>query len=281
MFVGRSVSLGEVWLGIEGAALLRCLLDGDEAFVAARVAAIEALVGRLGGGPFAVRSPVPELGVEEGYRAWAPAYDEMSNALIRAEEPLVHAGLDGVAAGVALDAACGTGRLAGMLAGRGHRTLGVDRSDAMLARAREKLAGVEFRSGDLSLLPVESGSFDVATCGLALTHLADPGPAICELAQVVRPGGRVAISDAHPTFVAVQGQALFPTGSGFAFVRNHHHAHSVYLRAFRSAGLDVLDCAEAPMEADFTEGLTAGAPDAAVALWAGVPVVLVWTLQRR
>ena len=88
--------MGEVWLGIEGAALLRYVLDGDEAFVAARLAAIEGLVGRLGGGPFAVRSPVPELDVEEGYRAWAPVYDEMSNALIRAEEPLLLAGLDGV-----------------------------------------------------------------------------------------------------------------------------------------------------------------------------------------
>ncbi len=279
--MGRSVSLGEVWLGIEGAALLRCVLDGDEAFVAARVAAIEALIARLGGGPFAVRSPVPELDVEEGYRAWAPVYDEMSNVLIRTEEPLVLAGLDGVGAGVALDAACGTGRLAGLLAGRGHRTLGVDRSDAMLARAREKLAGVEFRTGDLTLLPVESGSVDVATCGLALTHLADPAPAIGELARVVRPGGRVVISDAHPTFVALQGQALFPAGAGFAFVRNFHHPHSVYLRAFRSAGLDVLDCAEAPSEADFTVGLTAGAPDAAAALWADVPIALVWTLQRR
>ena len=279
--MGRSVSLGEVWLGIEGAALLRYVLDGDEAFVAARLAAIEGLVGRLGGGPFAVRSPVPELDVEEGYRAWAPVYDEMSNALIRAEEPLVLAGLDGVGVGVALDAACGTGRLAGLLAGRGHRTLGVDRSDAMLARAREKLAGVEFRSGDLTLLPVESGSVDVATCGLALTHLADPAPAIGELARVVRPGGRVVISDAHPTFVALQGQALFPAGAGFAFVRNYHHGHSVYLRAFRSAGLDVIDCAEAPMESDFTVGLTAGAADAAAALWADIPVALVWTLQRR
>ena len=273
--------MGEVWLGIEGAALLRYVLDGDEAFVAARLAAIEGLVGRLGGGPFAVRSPVPELDVEEGYRAWAPVYDEMSNALVRAEEPLVLAGLDGVGVGVALDAACGTGRLAGLLAGRGHRTLGVDRSDAMLARAREKLAGVEFRSGDLTLLPVESGSVDVATCGLALTHLADPAPAIGELARVVRPGGRVVISDAHPTFVALQGQALFPAGAGFAFVRNYHHGHSVYLRAFRSAGLDVIDCAEAPMESDFTVGLTAGAADAAAALWADIPVALVWTLQRR
>lgn len=275
------VALGEVWLGLEGAALLRSVVEADDTFVAERLAAIRTLVDQLGQGPFALRAPVPELDVEEGYRAWAPIYDEMSNALIRAEKPLVEAAIDDVAPGTALDAACGTGRLAALLGQRGHRTLGVDRSEAMLTRARAKLAGVEFRTGDLTALPVESASIDLATCGLALTHLPDPAPAIAELARVAKPGARVVISDAHPTFVLIQGQALFPTDGGFAYVRNHHHPHSVYLRAFRDAGFAVLDCAEAPMEADFSEGITAGAPKAAASLWADVPVVLVWTLERR
>ena len=277
----RRVALGEVWLGIEGAALLRAVVDGDDSFVTARLAAIRRLADQLGDGPFALGAPVPELDVEAGYQAWAPVYDEMSNSLIRAEEPLVDTALDGVDAGDALDAACGTGRLARLLAARGHRTVGVDRSEAMLGRARAKLAEVEFRTGDLAALPLAAASIDVATCGLALTHLADPTPAILELARVVRPGGRVVISDAHPTFVLIQGQALFPHAGGFAYVRNHVHPHGVYLKAFREAGLEVIDCAEAPMEADFTEGLTAGAPEAAAALWRDVPAALVWTLVRR
>lgn len=279
--VVRNVALGEVWLGIEGAALLRAVVEGQDSFVAARLEAIRSLAEQVGAGPFALSAPVPELDVEAGYAAWAPVYDEMSNALIRAEEPLVDAALEGVAAGDALDAACGTGRLSARLVSRGHRTVGVDRSEAMLDRARSKLSEVEFRAGELTELPVESASIDLATCGLALTHLADPAPAIAELARVVRPGGRVVISDAHPIFVLIQGQALFPHGGGFAYVRNHVHPHGVYLRAFRAADLEVIDCAEAPMEADFSEGLTAGAPEAAAALWGDLPAALVWTLERR
>ena len=279
--MARSVALGEVWLGIEGAALLRAVVDGDDTFVSARLSAIRALADQLGEGPFVLSAPVPELDVEAGYEAWAPVYDEMANSLIRAEEPLVEAALTGLAPGDALDAACGTGRLAALLVARGHRTVGVDRSRAMLERARSKLPAMEIRTGDLVDLPVASASVDVATCGLALTHLADPAPAIAELARVVRPGGRVVISDAHPIFVLIQGQALFPRPGGFAFVRNHVHLHGAYLRAFRDAGLEVVECAEAPMRADFTAGLTAGAPEAAEALWRDVPAALVWTLERR
>jgi ubiquinone/menaquinone biosynthesis C-methylase UbiE len=279
--VDRTVALGELWLGLEGAALLRNVIDGDDDFVAARLTAIKALVDQMGEGPFALRAPVPELDVEAGYQAWAPIYDEMSNPLIEAEEPLVDAALRDVPPGEALDAACGTGRHVGRLLSYGHRTVGVDRSRAMIDRARSKHPGVVFCYGELTALPVASASVDVATCALALTHLEDPAPGIAELARVAKPGGRVVISDAHPTFVLILGKALFPHQGAFAYVRNHAHLHGVYLRAFATAGLEVIDCAEAPMMADFTEGITAGAAEAAAALWRDVPVALVWTLTRN
>lgn len=49
----------------------------------------------------------------------------------------------------------------------------------------------------------------------------------------------------------------------------------------RAVGLDVVDCAEAPMKANFDKGLFAGAKDAAEALWDGLPFALVWTLEPR
>lgn len=222
-----------------------------------------------------------ELWVEAGYAAWAPTYDDVSNALIRAEEPIVDSALQNVRPGQALDAACGTGRHAALLVARGHRTIGIDRSEAMLVRARSKLPDVEFRWGELTKLPFQTASVDVATCGLALTHPNDPAPAISELARVTKPGGRIVISDAHPIFVLIQGQARFPHDRGFAYVRNHVIRHGIYLRAFWEVGLQVLDCLEAPMNADFTQGITSGAAEAAAALWQDVPAALVWILTRN
>lgn len=42
--MGRSVSLGELLVGIEGAALLRTVVDGEDEFVSARLAAIRNLI---------------------------------------------------------------------------------------------------------------------------------------------------------------------------------------------------------------------------------------------
>ncbi len=267
-------------MGTEGAALFRHLLDGDDWFVEQRVTAIRNLAAGLDGERLSSGMFVPELDVTEGYAAWAATYDTMKNGLICAEEPLVASVTKDLNVGVALDAACGTGRHAEWLAAGGHETVGIDASSAMLDIARQRVPTAEFKLGDLTKLRFDDASFDFAICALALAHLEHPGPAIRELARVVRPGGRIVLTDAHPSFVLIQGQALFPSPRGLAYVRNYPHPHGVYLNAFRTHGLSVLDCREAPMEADFTTGMFAGAADAAAALWNGIPAILVWSLHK-
>lgn len=278
--MGRSIRLGELLVATEGASLFRHLLDCDDAFAAARLNALRRLVDELDGTPHAPTMTVPELDVPTGYAAWAATYDGMSNALIRAEEPLVREVTHDLPIGIALDVACGTGRHAAWLHAAGHRTFGVDATPEMLDVARARVPDAEFRLGDFTNLPFADDTFDFAICALALTHLRDPTPAIRELARVVRPGGRVVLTDAHPTFVLIQGQALFPNDAGLAFVRNYPHLHSTYLLAFRTSGLSVQNCLEAPMETDFARGLFAEVAEAARALWDGIPVALVWALTK-
>ncbi len=147
--------------------------------------------------------------------------------------------------------------------------------------ARARAPEVEFRLGDFAALPVDDDSFDLAVCALALAHLPDPAPAIAEIARAVRPGGRVVLTDAHPMFALIQGQAMFPTpGGGLAFVRNHPIMVGTYLAAFRRYGLTVLDCLEVPADVDFSRGLFAEAAEAAAAFWGGIPAALVWSLAK-
>jgi ubiquinone/menaquinone biosynthesis C-methylase UbiE len=278
--MGRPIRLLDVYVATEGAALFRHLLEADDAFVGARLDHIRDFLSRADEPALSTAMAVPELDVEEGYAAWSERYDTMSNALIRAEEPLVREALSQVPGGRALDMACGTGRHAEWLAGAGHQVVGIDRTEGMLAIARQKVPTGEFYMGDMERLPFPDNDFDVAVAALALTHLADPTVAIAELARVVKPGARLIVTDAHPTFVLIQGQALFPTSKGMAFVRNHVHLHGTYLRAFRVAGLEVLDCQEPVLEPDFGRGLQAPVVDALTALWRDIPVALVWTLAK-
>jgi SAM-dependent methyltransferase len=277
----RRVRLEELLLGVEGTALLRNVLDGDQTFIDARLAAVRRLLDRLDQSGDHAGAPVTELDVERGYASWAATYDVMDNGLIKAESPLVAHALSTVKPGIALDAACGTGRHAATLAQLGHRVIGVDRSATMMEIAQRKVPSGDFRIGDLEALPLDDASVDVVVCALALTHLPDLSRAVAEFARVVRPGGRVILSDAHPTFVALLGQALFAGDEGFAFVRNHVHLHGAYLAAFAACDLDVTSCAEAPMPGNYEEGLFAYAADAAHALWDDLPAALVWNLERR
>jgi ubiquinone/menaquinone biosynthesis C-methylase UbiE len=278
--MGRTICLRELLLGVEGAALFRHLVDCDQEYADARVDGMRRLLARFDDPQFAFGMEVPELDVATGYTAWAPIYDTMDNALIAAEEPLVEALTRDLPIGRALDVACGTGRHAARLAAAGHATVGIDATPAMLDLARRRAPGADFRLGDFTALPVDDESFDLAICALALAHLRDPTPAIAEIARAVRPGGRVVLTDAHPIFVLIQGQAMFPTPGGLAFVRNHPVTIGTYLAAFRACGLTVLDCLEEAMDADFSRGLFAEARDAATALFEGIPIALVWSLEK-
>jgi len=198
----------------------------------------------------------------------------------------VHGLIDNLPAGKVLDAACGTGRHARYLHTQGHAVIGVDTSPEMLLNARAALPAVEFRSGDLTALPVESNSMDLAVCALALTHCPDLMPPVRELARVVRPGGHVIISDFHPFMIMLGGTAFFMAADGSAgYVTTYLHHHNVYLQAFRAAGLEVFECLE-PGNGEkevvlMATGMMDIAGDAFRSALLGVPSALVWLLRRK
>lgn len=99
------------------------------------------------------------------------------------------------------DLGCGTGQVAAALAPFVARVVAVDRSGEMLQAARRRLRdarNVEVRRGELEALPIPDGELDAATLLLVLHHLPDPAVALAEAARVLRPGGRLLITDMLP-----------------------------------------------------------------------------------
>ena len=154
----------------------------------------------------------------------------------------------------------------------------------MLERARERVPAAEFRLGLLTELPVETGRCDLAVCSLALTRLEDPAPAIRELARTVRPGGRIVITDLHPTFVALGAQAAYRVNDVRAgYVVNHVHLICRYLAAFRGAGTGGPDCHELLYRRDEIElwaSRVALDLDLVAEALEGLPAVVVWDIAR-
>ncbi|GAA1171399.1 class I SAM-dependent methyltransferase [Pseudonocardia alaniniphila] len=281
-------------LGLEGVALLRAFTgEFDRQFVEARLAEVRELLDdeSLNGQGVLV----DRVDTVDGYRVWSTTYDEPRNGLFDFEEPLVREILDGRPAGVAVDAACGTGRYAEYLAAHGHQVIGVDSSPDMLARARTRVPQADFRPGDLQDLPLSDGSADIIVCGLALNHVPALEPVMTEFARVLRPGGHLVISDGHQESVALGSiPSVVGPGGRPARVSTYRHLVGDYLRAALPVGLQVRRCEEprlpaSPPRSAPSDGvgpwerwpwsLAALVPDAAHAVNAGRPVTIVWHFQ--
>ena len=74
-----------------------------------------------------------------------------------------------------LDAGCGTGRVAIELARRGIAVVGVDVDPQMLATARSKAPGLDWRQGDLATVELPAEHFDVAVLAGNVMIFVEPG----------------------------------------------------------------------------------------------------------
>jgi ubiquinone/menaquinone biosynthesis C-methylase UbiE len=111
----------------------------------------------------------------------------------------------------ALDVGTGAGALAFALAPHVGEVVGVDLVPELLARARERAAGVEnvrFVEGDATALPLDSYSFDLTGTLRTLHHVDRPELVLAEITRVTRPGGVVLVVDQIAPFDPLAAVAL-------------------------------------------------------------------------
>jgi arsenite methyltransferase len=84
--------------------------------------------------------------------------------------------------------------------GPSGRAFGVDMTDAMLALARRNAeeagaTNVEFLKGHIEAIPLPTDSIDVVISNCVVNLAADKAAVFGEIARVLRPGGRIGITD--------------------------------------------------------------------------------------
>jgi ubiquinone/menaquinone biosynthesis C-methylase UbiE len=290
-------------LALEGVALVRAFAGQyAEEFTQTRLAEVGKLLEsaeQFGSGVSA-----QPIDVTDGYAAWAPTYDAPGNAMIEREQPVVQRIFDSLPASDALDAACGTGRHSEYLAQRGHRVVGVDVTEEMLAVARQKVPSAAFHRAALDSLPVADTSVDLVVCALALSHIADLQRALTEFRRVLRPGGSLVISDSRGFLDGVGLPIVRELADGsFGYMPTWSWPTSEYLAAALPLGFAVRECVELRYESAIIDhagtDLQDNAPsprfyadeppniwalhpycvDATNAAFVGRPHVIVWHLQ--
>jgi arsenite methyltransferase len=124
--------------------------------------------------------------------------------------------------------------IAGKKVGATGRVIGVDMTPDMLSKARRNidvyrkqtgLSNVEFRLGEIENLPVADASVDVVISNCVLNLSPDKPRVWWEIARVLKPGGRVAVSDLAllrplPDSVKANVEALIGCVAGAAFIED-------------------------------------------------------------
>lgn len=176
--------------------------------------------------------------------------------------------LGDVAGGRVLEIGCGAGQCSRWLRTQGATAVGIDLSFRQLQHSRriddQTGVAVPIVCASATSLPVASESVDIVCSAFgAFPFVLDIDVALCEVARVLRPGGRLVFSVVHPA------RWMFPddpTEAGLTVTRSYfdrtpyvetdvrgrasyveaHHTVEDWTRALTAAGLVVADLREPP-----------------------------------
>ena len=159
-----------------------------------------------------------------------------------------------------LDAGCGEGFLARVLAARGARVTGLDLSPRLvqMARAKDPHGAIDYRVADLSRpLPELAERFDRIGSHLVLNDVADHRGFAATLASLARPGARIVLAFNNPYSSVVREHIVdyFANGALGVYggmsaqgVKAHYYHRTLeeYLDAFLSTGLRLAKLVDVP-----------------------------------
>lgn len=182
------------------------------------------------------------MSIQKAYNYWAQTYDSMANITRDLEEIAAKETLGLLDFTTVLELGCGTGKNTRWLAEKATSLIGLDFSEEMLARAREKVpsGNVRFQQADLlHPWPVDDHFADLITCSLVLEHIENLDLIFAQAAKKLKPGGTFYCCELHPFKQYEGSKAKYQSENGTVELEVYTHHVSEYVGAALSNGFQL------------------------------------------
>lgn len=185
--------------------------------------------------------------VKNSYNSWADQYDTNINKTRDLESIALQKTLFCKDFNSCLEIGCGTGKNTGWLLQRTNFLIGIDISEEMLRKAKEKISSpnVEFKLADITQpWSFTDKLFDLVSFSLVLEHISNLDFVFAEACKTLKPGGFIYLGELHPYKQYTGSKARFETEEGLQVVDCFNHSVSEFIQVGFSNKLQLVDLQE-------------------------------------
>lgn len=187
------------------------------------------------------------MSIVDAYNQWADQYDANENKTRDLDRLATQKILSKYSFDKVLELGCGTGKNTAWLLEQGAEVIGVDFSEGMLEKAREKIRSpkANFLQADITKAwPAEIPQVDLATCSLTLEHISDLDFVFQQAYQKIGQGGLFFICELHPFKQYIGSKARYETSDGVQELEVYVHHISAFLNAAKQNGFSLIELEE-------------------------------------
>jgi len=174
------------------------------------------------------------MSIEKSYNTWAEQYDTNENKTRDLDRKATIETLSKYEFKNVLELGCGTGKNTEWLITKAKFIIGLDFSQEMLNKARNKITSdkIRFQQADLKKpWNIENNFADLITCSLTLEHIKDLDFIFNQAYEKIKSGGKFFISELHPARQYLGSKAKYETENGIEELEVYVHHLSEYLQA--------------------------------------------------
>ncbi len=187
------------------------------------------------------------MSIEKAYNSWAEIYDSNVNKTRDLDKKATVEILKKYNFSEVLELGCGTGKNTVFLLEKAESIIGLDFSEEMLRKAKEKILDkrVSFQKADLNEnWMVNNEAFDLITCNLTLEHIENLNFIFNQANQKLKTDGHFFISELHPYKQYAGSKARYETQEEVKVLETYTHHVSDYFFAAKKYGFVLVELRE-------------------------------------